>query len=320
MYNKVENKYITQIQKILPYQIDIFLPEFKNTCHKNSLIALTNEKISSEDWFNVFKNRVLESINKKKFLPVCKFCDGELIFMNNGLEKIDYRFKLKTKIKILINNILIRLNLIKFKPFTVNAYTSGQYTYNEILSLNVKYKKGMKIVLENGILANSTVVSKNTPFTERFFKLYTDFMTDNKIEINSLNHVPYLFVYALFSGKSKLEIFDSKNVLIINSFNSDQKKIITNKLKSFGAKEIFYSNISSDRSAFDKLDIKNDQNFDLILIGAGVGKLLHFEYLSRFKVPCIDIGYIFQTWLEPNSSSQRAFCSSDDNYNETTYN
>ena len=117
---------------------------------------------------------------------------------------------MKDKIKIIISNILIRLNLIKFNPFTVNAYSSGQYTYNEINSLNVKYKKGMKIVLENGILASSAVVSKNTPFTERFFKLYTDYIIGNKIEINSLNHVPYFFVYALFSGKSKFEIFKLK--------------------------------------------------------------------------------------------------------------
>ena len=319
MDNKIKNKYISHIQKILPYQIDVFLPEFKNTCLKNSLIALTKEPITTEHWFNLFKNRILDSINKKNFLPVCKFCDGELIFMNNGLEKVDYRFKLKEKIKILINNTLIKLNLIKFHPFTVNAYSSGQYSHSEIRSLNFEYKKGMKFVLDNGILATSALIGK-VPFTERFFELFTNYIIDNKIKLSSLNHVPFIFVYALFAGKSRFEIFNKNKVLIINSFNSDQKKIITNKLKSFGATEIFYSNISSDRSAFDKLDIKNDQNFDLILIGAGVGKLLHFEYLSRFKVPCIDIGYIFQTWLEPNSSSQRAFCSSDDNYNETTYN
>lgn len=317
MYNEVKNKYITQIQKILPYQIDIFLPEFKNTCHKTPLASFSTEKISSEYWFDTFKNQILKSINEKKFLPVCKFGDGEFIFMNNGIDKIDYRLKLKAKIRILINNILIRSNLIKFKPFTVNAYSSGKYSHSEVRSLNVKYKKGMKFVLESGVLATSALIGK-VPFGERFFELFANYIIDNKIKISSLNHVPFIFVYALFAGKSKFEIFYSKNVLIINSFNNDQKKIITNKLKSFGAKEIFYSNISSDRSAFDKLDIKDDQNFDLILIGAGVGKLLHFEHLSRFKVPCIDIGYIFQTWLEPNSSSQRAFCSSNDDYNEIT--
>ena len=130
--------------------------------------------------------------------------------MNNGLEKIDYRFKLKDKIKIIISNILIRLNLIKFNPFTVNAYSSGQYTYNEINSLNVKYKKGMKIVLENGILASSAVVSKNTPFTERFLKLYTDYIIGNKIEINSLNHVPYFLFMLYFLEKVNLRYLNLK--------------------------------------------------------------------------------------------------------------
>ena len=102
--------------------------------------------------------------------------------------------------------------------------------------------------------------------------------------------------------------------MIINSFNDEQKKIITNKLKSYGVDEVFYSNISSNRSVFDKLDIQLDHEIDLILIGAGVGKLFHFEYLFKFKVPCIDIGYIFQTWLDPSCSTHRAFCSPYDIY------
>jgi hypothetical protein len=64
------------------------------------------------------------------------------------------------------------------------------------------------------------------------------------------------------------------------------------------------------------LDIKLEGDIDLILIGAGVGKLFHFEYLSKFNVPCIDIGYIFQTWLDPSCESDRAFCSPDDIYHK----
>lgn len=315
MNNKIINKYIKQIEGILPFQSDVFLSDFKDTSLKTSLTALSAEKITTEYWFNIFKNQILKSINEKKFLPVCKFCDGEFIFMNNGQDKIDYRFKLKDKIKIFIRNILIRLNLIKFNPFTANAYSSGQYSYNEIKTLNSKYKKGMKFIFENGIFAGTAMTAK-APFTERFYKLFVDFIINNKIKITTLNYVPYIFVYALFSGKSKFEIFNKRKVLIINSFTIEKKKIITNKLKSFGAEEIFYSNISSDRSAFDTLDIKHNANIDLILIGAGVGKILHFEYLSKFKVPCIDIGYIFQTWLDPSSSSKRVFCSPDDIYNE----
>ena len=318
MCNKFTNKYLEDIEKILPYKIKIFLPEFKNTSIKTSLTALSTEKISIEYWFDTFKNQILKSITEKKFLPVCKFCDGEFLFMNNGIDKIDYRLKLIDKVKTFVRNVLFKLKLVKFNPFTVNAYSSGQYSYDEMVNLNLKYKKAMKFVFENGIMATSTVVTEK-PFTESFFKIFVDFIVNNKIKITSLNHVPYIFVYALFSGKSRFEIFNKKKVLIINSFNIEQKKIITNKLKSFGAEEIHFSNISSDRSAFDKLDIKLNNNIDLILIGAGVGKLFHFEYLSQFEVPCIDIGYIFQTWLEPSSSSQRAFCSPDDIYSEKMY-
>ena len=157
-------------------------------------------------------------------------------------------------------------------------------------------------------------MAKN-PFSERFFKLFIDLVLNNNIKITSLNNVPYIFVYALFAGKSRFEILKEKKILIINSFNINEKKIITKKLKSFGAEKVLYSNISSNRSAYDVLDINIDIEIDLILIGAGVGKVFHFEYLSKFNVPCIDIGYIFQTWLDPICSADRAFCSPDDTYN-----
>jgi len=315
MQSKIVNKYTEEIKKILPHQIDVFLPEFKNTCSISNLIACSAEKLSTEEWFNVFKNLVLKSINEKKFLPICRFADGEFIFMNNGLELIDYRLKIKDKIKILISNTLIRLNLIKFHPNTTNKYSSGKYSYSEIKALNSRYKKNMKFILENGILATSALIGKR-PFSERFFKLFSDFVINNKIKITSFNHVPYIFVYVLFSGTSKFEILNKKKILIINSFNIEQKKIITNKLISFGAEKILYSNISTNRSAFDVLDIKLEGDIDLILIGAGIGKLFHFEYLSKFNVPCIDIGYIFQTWLDPSCASNRVFCSPNDIYHE----
>ena len=314
MNNKISNKYIKQIEGILPFQSDFFLSEFKNTSLKTSIRALSAEKITTEYWFNIFKNQILKSIKEKNFLPVCRFGDGEFLFMNNGLEVIDDRFSIKHKIKILLRNILIRLNLSQYHAFTSNKYSSGKYSYNEIVNLNSKYKKCMKFILDKGILATSTLVAKN-PFSERFFKSLSDFIVNNRITITSSNNVPYIFVYALFAGKSKYEILDKKKILIINSFNNEQKKIITNKLKSFGADSVFYSNISPNRSVFDTLNIELDQEIDLILIGAGLGKLFHFEYLSKFKVPCIDIGYIFQTWLDPSCSTHRAFCSPDDIYN-----
>lgn len=310
--NKLSKKNINELQKILPYQIDFYLAEFKNTCIKINLTAFSSEIITTESWFKIFKDQILEAIDNKKFLPVCRFNDGELIFMNNGLDVIGYGFSLKSRVKILVRNFLIRSNLLSFSPLTFNKYTSGKYSYKEIKSVNSKYKQNIKFILENGILATSMLVDKK-PFSERFFKLFTDFITNNKIKLTILNHVPYQFVYVLFSGKSKFEILKNKNVLIINSFNVDQKRKVTKKLKSFGAKKIFYTNISSNRSVFDKLNISVD--VDLILIGAGVGKLFHFEYLSKFKVPCIDIGYIFQTWIDPNCASHRSFCSPEDIYN-----
>ena len=61
-----------------------------------------------------------------------------------------------------------------------------------------------EVILDNGILATSTLVAKD-PFSERYFKSLNDFIINNEITITSLNNVPYIFVYALFAGKSKFE-------------------------------------------------------------------------------------------------------------------
>ena len=55
MNNKISNKYIKQIEGILPFQSDFFLSEFKNTSLKASVRALSAEKITTECWFNIFK-------------------------------------------------------------------------------------------------------------------------------------------------------------------------------------------------------------------------------------------------------------------------
>jgi hypothetical protein len=63
----------------------------------------------------------LKSINDRKFLPVCRFADGEFIFMNNGFELIDYRLKIKDKILRNKNNALDIINNKKFIPEYVKS-------------------------------------------------------------------------------------------------------------------------------------------------------------------------------------------------------
>jgi hypothetical protein len=302
-----------KIKKILRYEIDLFLTEFKNTCPHNSTILFAPDLLTAEQWFCIFKSHVLDAIENKRFLPICRFVDGEAIFLNNGLTPVSEKLNFFRKLKIIIRNLLIKYNIKAYEPYTRNQYTSGNYSYHEIKKLNFQYKKNIKYIFENGIFAGCFLKTKD-PGTEIFYDIIYNVIISNNIKITLNNYVPYVFVYALFAGKSKFEILNKKKILIINSFNIEQKKIITNKLKSFGAEKILYSNISKNRSAFDVLDIKLEDDIDLILIGAGVGKLFHFEYLSKFNVPCIDIGYIFQTWLDSSCASIRAFCSPDDIY------
>ena len=227
MQSKIVNKYTEEIKKILPYQINVFLPEFKNTCSKNNLIAFSAEKLTTEDWFNIFKSLVLKSINEKKFFPVCRFCDGEFIFMNNGLELIDYRLKIKDKIKILIGNTLTRLNLKKFNANTQNKYSSGHYSYIEIKALNSRYKKNMKFgILKSKIDYVLSESFKNDIHFKEEMKLFKKYILENK------NISKLFYLYEELSSKKNV----NKN--IVNDYINESITIYENTINKVKTSDI----------------------------------------------------------------------------------
>ena len=55
---------------------------------------------------------------------------------------------------------------------------------------------------------------------------------------------------------------------------------------------------------------------DLALVGAGIGKMSIFLQMEELKVPCIDAGYVFEVWKDPNNKWKRVICASDNDWNE----
>ena len=70
--------------------------------------------------------------------------------------------------------------------------------------------------------------------------------------------------------------------------------------------------ISTDRSMFDKIHIEKYINLiDVVLIGAGVGKLNILRQLELLKVPCIDIGFYIEILADISKKYERTMCCTD---------
>ena len=50
---------------------------------------------------------------------------------------------------------------------------------------------------------------------------------------------------------------------------------------------------------------------DLVLVGAGVGKVNVLPQLEVLAVPCLDAGYLFEVWADPASGVERLYCIPD---------
>ena len=83
--------------------------------------------------------------------------------------------------------------------------------------------------------------------------------------------------------------------MILHSATGEKQKNIIKSLYKENVSSVIWHEISSDRSMFDKIELKEKYfEADIAFIGAGVGKFNIFSQLEDLKIPCIDIGFVFE--------------------------
>jgi len=79
--------------------------------------------------------------------------------------------------------------------------------------------------------------------------------------------------------------------------------------------EVHWCSISSSRSLFDRIDISGYiGRVDIAVVGAGVGKPNILVQLEPLQVPCIDAGFVFEVWANPENKWKRAWCVPDEKF------
>lgn len=298
---------------LFPETIDFDIPGFKKHYLPGQRKTLAIRKRDCYQWYDEMIDRIIESCGKS-FFPICRLSDGEFLFLL-GPQPSDIRIKQSffRKIKNFISDlkwkILLRGGL---GPFTSGHYHSGRYSGAEWSKARDTQPKLIKEISEVGILALH-LNYEGIPFAERYFPALDKWLQKNNIEITDQNYYPFYFVYAMLTGNRRSELFVGKRVLVVNGATSEKRNKIIKSLFGEGVQDVFWCEISLDRSLYDRISIeKYIGRIDFVLVGAGIGKASILLQLKPLAVPCIDAGFVFEIWADNRNKYKRSYCATDD--------
>ena len=301
--------------RTFPEVIDFYIPGFEKSYPLGSTKTLALQDRDCREWFHECVDQVISSCGVR-FLPICRMSDGEFLFIL-GEQAVDIRLSLAEKIRQRLSRIKHHIVLKGgVGPFTAGHYHSGHFSAAEWHSARTEVPTLIKAISEKGILAwhlNFTAV----PFHERYFPALEKWIVRHKVLVTTANYYPFYFIYALLTGPRRSELLKGRRVLVINGAEGEKQRKITDGLLNEGVAEVLWCKISLKRSYFETIDITPFiGRVDLALVGAGIGKLKLFQHLEPLGVPCIDAGFVFEVWADPNNRFKRVYCASDANWEE----
>jgi hypothetical protein len=300
---------------VLPYIIDFKIHGFNLPFFypKGSKAFALKADVDCDEWFKRFAHEVISRVGKE-FFPVCRLSDGEFLFLFGDQPPYGV-MSLKDRVKYWILFVKNRFFENTFHAFTGRLYSSGRYSAKERRLAHDDYSANLKFISEKGALAMHLSFNINIPFQEKYFPMLKKWLLHSGIELNAANYYQFYFVYALFASSYKSQILSTRKVLVVHGATDAKRNAIISGLLREGVSEVYWCGISAERSLFDEIDLNGFAGLvDLCLVGAGIGKVNIFRQLERLRVPCIDAGYFFEVWANPEAKWHRAYC-----FNELEY-
>ena len=297
---------------ILPESIDFIIPGFSHYYTPgDKTLALSQRDCIT--WFHEFVDRLVIACGQY-YLPVCRMSDGEFLF-SLGPQPPDVRRPWGDRAKQRASQLLQYLrNRGKFQAATPGHYHSGEYSWCEWRRARRLYARLIREISEKGILALHLSYGR-VPFQEHYFPALGRWLKRQDVVLNEANYVPFYFVYAALTGPRRNELLRGRRVLVVNGATGLKRQQIEAGLHREGVAEVLWQPISPRRSLYDHLDVQPFVGkVDLVLVGAGIGKPNILVQLEPLQVPCIDAGFVFEVWADPESKWKRAVCAPDEEW------
>ena len=319
-----EVRYLRKIRSkslILPNLLPLKIPGFlkENVNEVTNVLSFENDDLN--EWFFQFIKDIESRIGKEYF-PVMRMSDGEYAFLLG--EKFPYFssdnniFSYLYECFSIFNSKYIHKN--SFNAATLPTVSSGNYKLEEIDKQRKNIAEKIREISNKGILALHLTFPMK-PFQEHYHYPLNKWFIKNNIKLTKENYYPFYFVYALLRGTLKNRMLENKNILILHSAKGEKQNKIIELLHKENVSSVIWHEISSNRSMFDKIDLKeNYYKADIAFIGAGVGKFNIFHQLEDLKIPCIDIGFVFEVWANEENKLLRPYMVNDSEWDNSKIN
>ena len=296
--------------RILPVSVPFRVPGFEGQSRATDFV-LAPEPVDCGAWFRRFVDRVSRAVGTS-WLPVCRMSDGEfnLLF---GLQPPSLRYSPSRRLKMRLRQGLgiIRRRLTGLRAHTAKGVSSGAMSYAEIRELAPVMAHEYAAIARAGVLGLHLSYGK-TPFQEQYFPAIARWLADQSVALTLDNYVPFYFVYALLRGGVFPDLVSGRRVLVVHSADGGKREAIAAAIRAAGARAVDWLPISASRAFADRLDIGTlPARPDLCLLGAGIGKARLFGQLEPLAVPCIDAGFSFEAWADPDKQWDRPYMTPD---------
>jgi hypothetical protein len=223
---------------------------------KRECTLLLPKGIQSQDLFDSFLNHVIRSIDRRIYLPIARFCDGEYGFYSGR------------------------------EVTTCWGERRSSLSKEGVVQLHVN---ALRLVHTNGVLCpnlNLAYLDMQSTFLEFL----------NKMGMPLQNYVPFYFVYALLVNPVFLSRLRSCRVALITNFKNKNSNAILKTLDAMGIRNVSCHEIPSSGVAHGEFDFALDGRVDVALVGAGIGSPLVLARLQKQSCVAIDSGFVFHLW------------------------
>jgi hypothetical protein len=250
---------------------------FSSAILREEICLFANTIADGNEYCKILHDRISDSLQNNKPLPIARFADGEYAF---------YRYTLGC------NGLYKQAESIE--------------AIKKVMPLHIT---AMKCLADHGLLAPLIFPGNAHVSSRSFFSFrnkerdssgadFLDFLNFQHISLTSENYIPFYVVYAYLSSAQFASAMNGKNICILNSeYNKENCRQWFHRFGS--APELEFVEIPAEYVATRWGEIKAPilskipARTDLCIVGAGVGALLICADISRrLAIPVIDAGHI----------------------------
>jgi hypothetical protein len=291
--------------------VPLDLPNFQSAAGGRFAMQRTFSEVKAAVWDEEFKSRIRSAIGRE-FLPIYRMADGEFIFCVGERMYRPHGAVLDKRVIWRMLRGAVRKVINRGSEQGLLTCWGENYRAEERIRLLPDYVLYLRRIAEKGILAIHFVEMPNWVFGKEYFVPVCDWFDEHKITLNVENYAPFHFVYALLAEAHLNGLFKGLTVAVVTHISEVRVRGIERGLRELGANEVIFLPISDSQAMTDRIAGLDDcVEFDLALVGAGVGAANILCQLEPYATVCIDAGFFLETLIEPGRRGERSFTRTD---------